>query len=88
MNNDEDIRYMNDEDTPYKRRITFDIDVPKVALDSDFNSLILRLYKLKYEISNNENTFYIKDHNRNIKEMQNTLEHFIIKEYSNNANTM
>ena len=79
--NDEDIRYMNDEDTPYKRRITFDIDVPKVAIDSDFNSLILRLYKLKCEISNNnENTFFIKEYNRNIQEKQNSLEHFIIKE--------
>lgn len=80
---------MSEEDTTYKKRIMFDIDVPKDAKDSDFNSLILRLYKLKYDILNdNGNTFFVKEYNRNIKEMQNTLENFIIKEYSNNANTM
>ena len=67
--------------------LDFDIDVPKDAKDSDFNSLILRLYKLKYDILNdNGSTFFVKDYNRNIKEMQNTLENFIIKEYSNNGN--
>ena len=50
---------MSEEDTTYKKRIMFDIDVPKDAKDSDFNSLILRLYKLKYDILNdNGNTFF------------------------------
>jgi len=70
-----------EEDKTYKIRIMFDIDVPKNTIDSDFNSLILRLNKLRDFISTNEvDTISIEENNRNIQEMQNTLEHFRIKE--------
>lgn len=80
---------MNDEDKINKIRIVFDIELPRTAIDSDFNSLIFRLRNIRDILSVNKlDPFYIEENNRNIQEMQNTLEHFIIKEYSNHANTM
>lgn len=72
---------MEEENKTYKLRIMFDIDVPKNTIDSDFNSLILRLDKLRIFTSRNDvDKIMIEENNRNIQEMQNTLEHFIIKE--------
>ena len=69
-----------EEDKTYKLRIMFDIDVPKNTRESDFNSLVLRLYDLKQFVErDNAEKWSVENNNRNIKEMKNTLENFIIR---------
>lgn len=70
-----------EEGKTYKIRIMFDIDVPKNVEESDFNSLVLRLYTLKqFREANNYEKWSVENNNRNIREIQNTLKNFIVKE--------
>jgi len=63
--------------------LQFKIDVPQEIDDSDFNSLILRIDKLRYTRKNTITMIEVQQHNRNIEEAQRLLENFKIKTYKN-----
>jgi len=62
-----------------KKCISFEIKTPKTISESEFIALVYRLEKLK---NNTEfcglTVMEMHDHNRNIQEMQDILEHFKI----------
>lgn len=64
-----------------KLYITFILDVPDNAEKSDFNTLVLRLDKLRRSIKTFENDeLSLKFNNHNVTEMQKLLENFKYKE--------
>ena len=64
-----------------KLYITFVLDVPDNAEKSDFNTLVLRLDKLRRSIIIKDNDeLSLKFNNHNVTEMQKLLENFKYKE--------
>lgn len=64
-----------------KIQIMFTIDVADEIGDSDFNTLVLRVQKLRYTRKNTITEVEAKLHNRNIEEMKKLLDNFKIETF-------
>ena len=73
---------MNEEEK--KLTYKFDVVFPNDIAESEFNTLLIRLTFLNDFLKNNDyESFYVENHNRNIKEMKRLLDSFIIRRFKN-----